>query len=63
MTPDATPPRRDTVTEMQRLLSRARPEQIRRLLDDIMADERDAPESHPESLCEHRRHVAGRRAS
>jgi hypothetical protein len=48
---------------MQRLLSRARPEQIRRLLDDIMADERDAPESHPESLCEHRRHVAGRRAS
>jgi hypothetical protein len=59
MTPDATPPRRETVTEMQRLLSRARPDQIRRLLDDIMSDERDATRSH----CESRRRVAGGRAS
>jgi len=33
-------PRRETLAEVQRLLARARPEQLRRLLDDIAAAEK-----------------------
>ena len=42
MTPER--PRQETMAEVQRLLARARPEQIRRLIRDIMAEGRDAPE-------------------
>lgn len=41
-TPDL--PRRETLAEMQRLLARARPEQIRRLMRDIMAADAVGPE-------------------
>ena len=44
MTPESTPPRPETLAEMQRLLSEARPDQIRRLLRDIMAEERTISE-------------------
>jgi len=44
MTPESTPPRPETLAEMQRLLSEARPDQVRRLLRDIMTEERNISE-------------------
>ena len=43
-------PRRETLTEVQRMLARARPEQLRRLLADIEAAEisADRGESTPQ---------------
>ena len=42
MRPEQQP--RETHAEMQRLLAGARPEQIRRLMRDIMAEGQDVPE-------------------
>ena len=44
MMPESTPPRPETVAEMQRLVSQARPDQIRRLLRDIMTEEKETLE-------------------
>ena len=38
-------PRRETLAEVQRLLARARPEQLRRLLADIQATDRAADQT------------------
>jgi len=50
MTPDE--PRRETPEDVQHMLARARPEQLRRLLDDIRAAapvcERDDDEMQPQ---------------
>ena len=44
MTPETNPTRAETLAEMQRLLSQARPDQIRRLMQDIMVEERTISE-------------------
>ena len=44
MTPDSTPLRPETLAEMQRLVSQARPDQVRRLLQDILTEDKDVSE-------------------